>query len=187
MFGKIIAALDTAENCTPIFENARSLAQATGAALRLVSVLKPRYDYGASFPYYPSSAGYAITMEDGYWDACQKQYADLKAENFRTLSRLSNQASASGVQTALCQRSGDPGAVICELASTEKADLIVVGSHRRRGLEEFLMGSVSSYVMHRAPCSVMVVHRLAEAENPAEKLANASSDARKSSLIKTSF
>lgn len=174
MFDKIIVALDTAENYTPVFDRALSLAQATGAELRIVSVLAPHYDYGTSFPYYSSSAGYAVTMEDGYWDAYQKQYTDLKEEGFRTLSRLSDQARARGVQTEFFQKNGEPGAVICELADTEKADLVIVGSHGRRGLGEFLAGSVSSYVMHRAPCSVMVVHRLGQAESLSEKIAETS-------------
>ncbi len=165
MFDKIIVAINTTENYALLFDKALSLAKATGAALRLVSVITPHYDYGTSFRYYPGSAGYAVTMEDGYWDAYQKQYTDLKEEGFRILSGLSNQARAEGVQTEFFQRSGEPGKVICELADTEKADLVIVGSHGRRGLEEFLVGSVSSYVMHRAPCSVMVVRGLAQVDS----------------------
>lgn len=37
------------------------------------------------------------------------------------------------------------------------ADLLVVGSHARKGLDRFLLGSVSHAVSHRAACSVLVV------------------------------
>ncbi len=96
-------------------------------------------------------------------------------EYARVLSELTNQANAKGVQTEFFQKSGEPGKVICELADTEKADLVIVGSHGRRGLGEFLVGSVSNYVMHRAPCSVMVVHELVQADSlPREKIAETS-------------
>jgi len=37
------------------------------------------------------------------------------------------------------------------------ADLLVIGSHARKGLDRFLLGSVSHALSHRAPCSVLVV------------------------------
>lgn len=52
---------------------------------------------------------------------------------------------------------GDPRSRIVDVAAEWKADLIVVGSHGRKGLERFLMGSVSDAVVHHAPCSVTVV------------------------------
>lgn len=52
---------------------------------------------------------------------------------------------------------GDPGDQIVQLAIDEEADFIVVGTHDARGLERLAFGSVSSAVMKRAPCSVLVV------------------------------
>ncbi|MGF1516635.1 MAG: universal stress protein, partial [Nodosilinea sp.] len=68
-----------------------------------------------------------------------------------------------------------PGRVICTLAKTWAADLIVVGSHRRKGLSELFLGSVSNYVMHHAPCSVLVVdaQTLSEATVEAASLTTA--------------
>lgn len=164
MFDKIIVALDIADSYDHLFNKALALAQATGAELKLLSVLTPHYDYGASFRYYPGATGYPLTMEDSFWDTYQREYVNQKEESFRILSDLSSQATNAGVKTEFFQKSGEPGTVICELANAEKADLVIVSSHGRRGLEEFLIGSVSSYVMHRAPCSVMVVHKLPQAE-----------------------
>ena len=50
---------------------------------------------------------------------------------------------------------GDPAVLIAEEAKT--FDLIVAGSHGRRGLDRFLLGSVSHNIVHRAPCSVLVI------------------------------
>jgi nucleotide-binding universal stress UspA family protein len=52
---------------------------------------------------------------------------------------------------------GSPKQVILDEAETWEADLIVVGSHGRRGLDRFLLGSVSQAVALHAPCSVEIV------------------------------
>jgi nucleotide-binding universal stress UspA family protein len=52
---------------------------------------------------------------------------------------------------------GGPKAVILEEAEKWDADLIVVGSHGHRGIERFLLGSVSEGVALHAKCSVEVI------------------------------
>jgi nucleotide-binding universal stress UspA family protein len=52
-------------------------------------------------------------------------------------------------------RLGDPVTTVCEVGQSH--DLIVVGSHGRKGLERFLLGSVSHGIVHRATTSVLVV------------------------------
>jgi len=52
---------------------------------------------------------------------------------------------------------GDPRQTLLDVAQSERADLIVVGSHGRSGLAKMMLGSVSSHVVTHAPCSVLVV------------------------------
>jgi nucleotide-binding universal stress UspA family protein len=52
---------------------------------------------------------------------------------------------------------GSPKHVILEEAERWHADLIMVGSHGRKGLERFLLGSVSQAVAAHARCSVEIV------------------------------
>jgi nucleotide-binding universal stress UspA family protein len=52
-------------------------------------------------------------------------------------------------------RTGDPVTTVCEAGNSH--DLIVVGSHGRKGLDRFLLGSVSHGIVHQAGCSVLVV------------------------------
>jgi len=52
---------------------------------------------------------------------------------------------------------GEARAVILAIAAEWKSDLIVVGSHGRKGLERFLLGSVAEYVARHARCSVWIV------------------------------
>jgi nucleotide-binding universal stress UspA family protein len=60
----------------------------------------------------------------------------------------------AGAETRVLQ--GDPGAVICQLATELSARAIVVGTRGRGGLKRALLGSVSDYVVRNAPCSVIV-------------------------------
>jgi len=53
---------------------------------------------------------------------------------------------------------GEPRALILDTAEAWGADLIVLASHGRRGLDRFLMGSVSEAIATYAPCSVEVIH-----------------------------
>lgn len=52
---------------------------------------------------------------------------------------------------------GSPLEELPRLAEDLHADLIVISSHGRRGVKRFLLGSVAERVVHRAPCSVMIL------------------------------
>ncbi len=52
---------------------------------------------------------------------------------------------------------GDPADAIIRLAETDNIDLIVMGTHGRRGLSRLLMGSVAEAVVRAAPCPVLTV------------------------------
>jgi nucleotide-binding universal stress UspA family protein len=74
--------------------------------------------------------------------------------NVETVQRVLVSAGLTATVAAL---SGNPKAVILEEAKKWNADLIVVGSHGRRGIKRLLLGSVSEAVAMNAPCSVVVV------------------------------
>ncbi len=50
-----------------------------------------------------------------------------------------------------------PSSELAQIASDLEASLLVVGTHGRRGVERFLLGSVAEKVLRLAPCSVLVV------------------------------
>jgi nucleotide-binding universal stress UspA family protein len=52
---------------------------------------------------------------------------------------------------------GHPGEVICETAKHGNFELVVVGSHNESKLRRMILGSVSDYVVHHSPCSVLIV------------------------------
>jgi nucleotide-binding universal stress UspA family protein len=60
-----------------------------------------------------------------------------------------------GIKAETIEAQGDPGDVVVEVA--KDADLAVVGSRGLNPLQRLLLGSVSSKVVHRADCDVLVV------------------------------
>lgn len=70
----------------------------------------------------------------------------------------------------------EPREAILEVAAKWPADLIVIGSHVRRGLERFVLGSVSQAITSHAPCPVLVIRqqarREAEPEQPVASMKN---------------
>jgi len=69
---------------------------------------------------------------------------------------------------------GDPTETILRTAAEIRADLIVMATHGRTGIERFLMGSVAERVVRRAPCPVLTLTApYAEAEEPVAALAAA--------------
>jgi nucleotide-binding universal stress UspA family protein len=86
--------------------------------------------------------------------------AEIAAEEEAAARRTAEAAAAPlrecGWQVSACVRRQRPAAAILELARTEGADLVVLGSHGKGAMESFLLGSVSERVARYAPCSVLV-------------------------------
>ena len=66
----------------------------------------------------------------------------------------------AGYKTQTAVEEGDPKSKIIDQATQWKAELIVMGSHGRRGVDRFLMGSVAEGVVRHAHCSVEIVRML---------------------------
>jgi len=63
---------------------------------------------------------------------------------------------------------GMPADVICAFAEREQAELIVMGTHGRRGVSHLLLGSVAEQVLRHGPCPVLTIGRAcAQAANVA--------------------
>lgn len=158
MFEKILVALDNSIHRQEVFQKALDLASATGANLMLCHVLSAYEDGSPGIPIRSYHAYYPV-LEDSTWRLYQERWQDYEAQGIEQLRRELDMASAVGITAEFSQVGGEPAATICGVANSWQADLIIVGSHGRRGLSELLLGSVSNYVMHHAHCSVMVVHR----------------------------
>lgn len=159
MFNTILVALDPEEDCTYILEQAVDMAKRTDAELELMGVLTPTSDNTLAWAtYYPEISIYSTDATEEIWLDYQRRYEDHKNRVKVALGRWVNRALSAGVSAGFFQAEGPAGREICDRAKAIHADLIVVGSHGRTGLSEIFMGSVSNYVMHHAPCSVLVIH-----------------------------
>jgi nucleotide-binding universal stress UspA family protein len=86
---------------------------------------------------------------------------DVRAQRRRqgeeVVSHAAQQLRAAGFHASTAVREGDARHAILDDATEWGPDVIVLGSHGRKGLDRFLLGSVSESVVRRAPCSVEVV------------------------------
>ena len=62
-----------------------------------------------------------------------------------------------GLDPILLEGRGEPAEVIVEAAKSGAADLVIVGTRGMNAVQRTLLGSVSSKVVHDAPCDVLVV------------------------------
>lgn len=85
----------------------------------------------------------------------QKEYAEKIVNTAAEKIRSAHENMNVSTQVAV----GSPESRIVDVAEEWNADLIVVGSHGYNTWERLLLGSVSSAVVHHAPCSVLVARR----------------------------
>jgi nucleotide-binding universal stress UspA family protein len=158
MFHKLLVAVAQSEFDRQILDEAIALAKSNQAALMLLHVLSP-FDEAYPGVAYPGIDGiypgiHQTTMQTGL-----DQWKKLEQEGVALLRSLTQEAIQAGVVAEFTQSLGDPGRVICEVAQQCEADLIMVGRRGRTGWSEFFLGSVSNYVLHHAPCSVLTVQK----------------------------
>jgi nucleotide-binding universal stress UspA family protein len=72
-------------------------------------------------------------------------------------SRLEDELRDAGVSGSVVVLEADPATAIAELAASEPARELVIGSTGRTGLARLLLGSVAEPLVRAAPCSVLVV------------------------------
>ena len=169
MFQKILVALDDSSSSEYVFNHALDLAKATGGRLLLLHVLNPLDKDYPDAVIYPAVDVYYSTLYNEIIKYWQEELSEYEKRRLEMLRSLASEAEAVAVTTELTQNMGDPGRTICAVARTWEADLIVMGRRGRSGATELLLGSVSNYVMHHAPCSVLTVQGKVEPVEPDQK------------------
>ncbi|MGI0487648.1 universal stress protein [Pantanalinema rosaneae CENA516] len=155
-FQKILVALDRSDMGQQVFERSLALAQTHQARLMLLHVMSPME--GEAPPMiYPRPDGVYPGIYEEAIKTYARQWETHERESRQWLQSLAERATAAGIAVEYTQNHGVPGRTICAIANTWGADLIVLGRRGHSGLSEMLLGSVSNYVLHHAPCSVLTI------------------------------
>lgn len=139
MYAKIVVGTDGSERAQKAVEHAAELARSLDAELLVIEAIAPIVATVAGL-------GEAAAIPQSSIDA-------VAAE----LDAVAERLSADGVRATarLVQRT--PADALVDVAESEGADLIVVGSRGMSGARR-LLGSVPNTVSHRATCDVLIVH-----------------------------
>lgn len=96
-------------------------------------------------------------MAQGYAPEMSEIRQDQLKKGQELVAQAAQVLRAAGFKVDAVLKEGDIRAGIVDTAAEWHADLIVLGSHGRKGVERFLLGSVSEAVARHAPCSVEIV------------------------------
>ncbi len=141
-FKRILVATDLTPASEPAVAEASLLAKENGAALFIAHVYQPP----AVFEAQPVAGG---VYEE--WDRSIRSKVEKK------LAALVESAAKDGVKAQALVLAGQPYEAIVEAAKQNGADLVVLGTHGRKGVARFFLGSVAARVVSTAPCPVMTV------------------------------
>jgi nucleotide-binding universal stress UspA family protein len=140
---RVLFATDFSAASRRAFAAALPIAKALDAKLTIVHVLTP----------------VVPTVPEQYIDAVTLDQLARQARQWsgRQLDKLAGTARKAGVRAATLLCEGMPAEQIVRACRSTKADLVVVGTHGRRGLPKFLLGSVAQRVVAVAPCPCLTV------------------------------
>lgn len=148
----MLVPTDGSENALRAVDLAAVLARATGARLSLVIV--------HSLDIYAlNSTGQLTWLGGTEFGGLSKEELDALVQ--RTIAgpafNAALQRVGGGVEVRTYELWGQAAEEICRFAREQEQDLIVIGSRGRSAFRELVLGSVSSQVLHHAPCPVCVV------------------------------
>lgn len=153
MFSRILVAMDDSAEGDHIFEEALSIAKMTNARLMLMHVLS------AAEVECLDVYGSVLERSPDRYNSRTDQWETARQHCLEILRTRHMAMCDAGISADIGLPAGNPGYQICEMAQKWGADLILLG---RRGLtdqDDYLINSVSNYVLHHAPCAILVIPR----------------------------
>jgi len=139
-YRNIVIATDGSENSQRAISYGIEIAKLSGATVHALYVVDTVY-----FSSIPMDAGWEI------------MYETLKGEGEKAISEVKERGEIAGVEVREVLLEGHPSNEIINFADNNNADLIVVGTLGKTGLDRFLMGSVAEKVVRGSKVPVLVV------------------------------
>ena len=152
---RILVALDKSDMARHAMLTALNLAKQHQAEIRLVHIIDGD-ESGVPTQLIFSDSQYIGQHSERLFAEYQQEWNHFVNDWWQWLQQRVDEIEAEGVEAICDVMQGRTGYQICEIAQDWPADLIVMGCRGLSGLQELLMGSVSYYVSHRAPCTVLV-------------------------------
>ena len=141
---KILLAIDDSKFSEAAIESVIRQATPQETEVRLLHVIEP-------IPIYPDGQAW------GYGPEASQVLEEQRKEAEGLVARAGQTLREKNFNVMTAIEEGNPKEVIIDSAAEWHADLIVVGSHGRHGLDRFFMGSVSEAVARHTTCSVQIV------------------------------
>jgi len=142
---RVLVAIDDSECSGEAFESVLKRHWSPDTQFKLLNVLEPLHWQ------YPLEESFAAALIEYHEELKLSAHALIKGQMDR-LNLVFGEHNVSG-----CVMEGSVGESILAFAKTWKADLIVLGSHGRNGLQKMILGSVADKVSRHAACSVEIV------------------------------
>ncbi len=139
----LLVAVDPSEPHPRALARALALAAGVHASLHVLTVV--------SEPLHEPWTGYAPGL------ALVDELDRERVSAHRRLERLVPRRAVRDGRITLATAWGEPAEEIVRYARRHHVDLIVCGTHGRRGVNRLLMGSVAEHVVRAAPCPVLTV------------------------------
>ena len=138
---RILVPVDFSEHARLVLEWAAHLADEHGSRMLLLHV----YHLPVEFQ----------QLEGAYLPA--DFWANVKNDAEQELGVYAADLRERGLEVEALVREGYPATVIVDEAESQRADLIVIGTHGHTGLKHLLLGSIAERVVQKAPCPVLTV------------------------------
>ncbi|HEY6945265.1 MAG TPA: universal stress protein [Candidatus Acidoferrum sp.] len=142
---KILVATDGSKYSEAAIKEVASRINAKGAQVMILQAVEPLV-----FSTPPQ-------MAPGYAPEMSAQREERLKEAKASVAVAAEVLKAGGFTVSTRVVEADARTAILDVAAESGTDLIVVGSHGRRGLKKFLLGSVAESIARHASCSVLIV------------------------------
>jgi nucleotide-binding universal stress UspA family protein len=150
MYQKILVPVDGSATSTRGLQEAIKVARATGGVLRLVHVVNE----------YVLDDGYAPAM---YYERLIESFRENGRKVIANAEEVARRGGVEFTSTMLEVVGGRASDLIVEEAKQWRAELIVMGTHGRRGLKRLALGSDAELVLRTASVPVLLVRDIPEA------------------------